>query len=336
MPETSVTNKSTFFEFTPITLTQMDQVEAIRTASGSTLYVYTFASLFSWREAERYSIYISDDAFLIKYGARGENAYLFPCGSLAGKQRMIDALLQHEPPTFYYVSDDDKLFLEGMYPGRFDFTACRNDYPYLYDKDAQIELAGKDYKGLRHKVNQGRAVARAWSSEPLTAENTDRARAITRKWAEGRTADDPTDVPAVEAALDSFSFLPVWGVLFMADGEDIVVRDGGAGEGEGGASGGVVHGCGAREVSVVCRGRGAGLEGVAERWAGGLHRADELLGGLCEVQFVHRRSVAVARPRATDDLRDRSDGERSSPHRVAGQSAGRLRPRGGPCRRCLL
>lgn len=221
MPETSVTNKSTFFEFTPITLTQMDQVEAIRTASGSTLYVYTFASLFSWREAERYSIYISDDAFLIKYGARGENAYLFPCGSLAGKQRMIDALLQHEPPTFYYVSDDDKLFLEGMYPGRFDFTACRNDYPYLYDKDAQIELAGKDYKGLRHKVNQGRAVARAWSSEPLTAENTDRARAITRKWAEGRTADDPTDVPAVEAALDSFSFLPVWGVLFMADGEDI-------------------------------------------------------------------------------------------------------------------
>ena len=49
----------------------------------------------------------------------------------------------------------------------------------------------------------------------------------------------------------------------MADGEDIVVRNCRAGQGEGSASGGVVHRCGAGEVSVVHRVRGAGLDVVA-------------------------------------------------------------------------
>ena len=44
----------------------MDRVEAIRAASGSTLYVYSFASLFSWQEHEHYSIHISDDADFIQ------------------------------------------------------------------------------------------------------------------------------------------------------------------------------------------------------------------------------------------------------------------------------
>lgn len=207
--------------FTPIGLSQMERVEAIRSASGNTLYFYSFASLFVWQELEGYSVCVADDAFLVKHGVRGDNVYLFPCGSDNGKKRLIDALMKSGSPAFSCVSDNDKAFLEKEYPGMFTFTECRDDYPYLYEKNEQIALIGKEFKNLRHQIHLGRAAAKEWSSEPLTAENTDRAREITRKWAQGRSADAPTDVPAIEAALDGFESLKLWGVLFRADGDDV-------------------------------------------------------------------------------------------------------------------
>ena len=199
----------------------MDRVETIRAASGSTLYIYAFASLFAWQERERYSICISDDAFLVKYGARGDNVYLFPCGSKSGKRRFVDALLQQGSPVFAYVSDDDRGFLESEYPDRFSFTACRDDYPYLYDKDEQIALFGKDFKHLRHQVNLGRSVALEWSSEPLCDGNVERAMTINRKWAHARCDGDLADTAPAETALRHLSLLRMWGVLFKADGEDV-------------------------------------------------------------------------------------------------------------------
>lgn len=206
--------------FTPISISQRKKVEAIRSASGSTLYVYTFTSLFSWREFEQYEICFGDDAFLVKNGAAGENAYLFPCGSPEGKKALIDALLPHRKPVFYSVTDEDRRFLENTYPGRFTFEDCRDEYSYLYDKDEQIAMQGKEFKNLRHQVNLGRASAQKWSFEPLTEGNIARALVLNRRWEEGRSSTDPTDMTAVETALRHFSRLSLWGLLFQADGKD--------------------------------------------------------------------------------------------------------------------
>ncbi|MBQ6540818.1 MAG: DUF2156 domain-containing protein [Oscillospiraceae bacterium] len=199
----------------------MEQIEAIRTASGSTLYVYTFASLFSWKEYEQYEICFGDGAFIIKNGTGGSTAYLFPCGSEKGKKELIDGLLQFEAPVFYSVTDDDKLFLEIEYPGRFTFEDCRDEYPYLYDKDAQIAMAGKEYKRLRHQVNLGRAIAGEWSTEQICEANIERALKLTRRWGDDRDPDDLADTAAAETALRNFSRLSMWGMLFQADGNDI-------------------------------------------------------------------------------------------------------------------
>ena len=212
--------------FTSITLSQMETVESIRIKSCSTMYVYTFASLFAWQEHEGYGIYISDDAFLVKHGIRGEDVYLFPCGTEEGKKRLIDALLANCSPVFSFVTDEDRLFLERVYPGRFRFTACRDDYPYLYDKEEQISLAGKEFKNLRHQVNLGRSSALSWSTETLSEENIDRALFINRKWAEEHLNNDLADTAAAEKALCHFSHLKLWGVLFKADGHDVAYVSG--------------------------------------------------------------------------------------------------------------
>ena len=207
--------------FSPITIEQKERAEEIRKASGSTLYVYTFASLFAWREAEQYEICFGDGAFLVKNGASGDRAYLYPCGTPEGKRALIDALVQCEKPVFYDVTDHDRRFLEEAYPGRFRFEDCRDEYPYLYDKNEQIALAGKAYKSLRHQIHLGRAVAGTWSAEPLTDENAERALALNVRWAQARGAEGLADTAAAETALRHFSSLSMWGLLFQADGSDL-------------------------------------------------------------------------------------------------------------------
>ena len=217
---TSENSKVSLLQFTPITLQQMDRVEAIRAASGSTLYVYTFASLFAWQETERYAICVSEDAFVVRHGCRGENVYMFPCGSDSGKKRLTDALLAGGSFSFSYVTDEDRLFLENEYPGKFSFTDCRDDYPYLYDKDEQIALEGKNYRKLKHHVMTGLESAQAWTYELLSPDNVPRAIEITREWVKGRAPGDVGDAVAAETALMNFDTLKLWGALFMADGAD--------------------------------------------------------------------------------------------------------------------
>ena len=207
--------------FTPIALSQKEKVEAIRKAFGNTLYIYTFASLFAWQADEQYAISFGDDAFIVKYGIKGSHAYLFPCGSEEGKKKLIDNLIQFEVPVFYSMTDEDKAFMENAYPQQFRFEECRDDFPYLYDKDAQITLNGKTYKNLRHQINQGRAVANEWLTEPITDANVSRALALNERWAEQQGENILADIRAAQTALHHFSALSMWGLLFQADGEDV-------------------------------------------------------------------------------------------------------------------
>ena len=207
-------------EFTPISLQQKEQIEAIRTAFGNTLYVYTFASLYAWQTDEQYEICFSGNAFIVKNGAVGENAYLFPCGEDGDKKKLIDSLLLYEKPDFYSLSDEDKHFLENEYPGKFAFEERRDEFIYLYDRKEQVELRGKHFKSLRHHVNSGRSKAAEWITEELNEENIERALEVNRKWAEARKDYGLADTVAAGRALENFGRLSMWGLIFKADGED--------------------------------------------------------------------------------------------------------------------
>ena len=213
------TNEAQTLEFSPISLSLKDRIESIRTAFGNTLYVYTFASLFAWQEDEQYEICFYNNAFIIKSGAVGDNAYLFPCGDDGDKKALIDALLEYEKPVFYSVTDEDKLFLEKEYPNSFTLEEYRDEFIYLFDRKDQVELKGKEFKKLRRNINSGRAKADEWITEELTEENIPRALSVNQKWAEKNNI--LADSLAAKRALENFSQLSMWGLLFKADGEDM-------------------------------------------------------------------------------------------------------------------
>ncbi|MBR2099741.1 MAG: DUF2156 domain-containing protein [Eubacterium sp.] len=205
--------------FEPIALAHRDRVEEIRRTFGNTLYVYSFASLFAWKTEEQYEICFLGNAFLIKNGAQGENAYLFPCGEDGDKKKLLDLLLQNGKPDLYSLTEEDVCFLENAYPKKFLFTECRDEFIYLYDKQEQIELKGSSFKRLRHRINSGRSEANEWKTEALTDNNVQRALAINQKWAELNNGG-LADTTAAQLALDNFSQLSMWGLIFTADGED--------------------------------------------------------------------------------------------------------------------
>ena len=207
-------------EFEPVSLSHRERVESIRRACGNTLYVYTFASLFAWQTDEQYEICFHDNAFIVKNGANGDNAYLFPCGADSDKKALIDTLLQYEKPVFSSVTDEDKEFLENGYPDCFKFEECRDEFIYIYDREEQVALKGRTFKSLRHHVNQGRSRADEWTTEPINDENAARAIEINRKWAENRGDYVLADTVAARRALEHFSQLSMWGLIFRADGED--------------------------------------------------------------------------------------------------------------------
>ena len=217
---------SDLLSFEPVSLSQMEKVEMIRRSSGNTLYVYTFVSLFTWQEYEQYEICISDDAFIVKDGLMGKSAFLFPCGSDEGKKRLIDAVLCYDSLVFSSLTDMDKLFLEENYPDRFVFEECRDEFPYLFDKQEQIALRGKEYKNLRHQINIGRAAAKEWTIEPMTDNNVQTALSINQRWQNNRDTDDLADSVAAQTALNNFSKLEMWGLIFKADGRDIAYAAG--------------------------------------------------------------------------------------------------------------
>ncbi len=209
-------------EFRRITLSDREKIEKIRIASGNLQYLYTFASLYIWQREEQYGILIDGDSFLIKNGAEGERAYLFPCGSYEGKRRLIDKLLLlEEKPEFFSLTDEDKAFLEKEYPDKFEFSDRREEYSYIYDKKAQIELSGKEFKRIRHKVNTGRAAAESWNIEPISEKNIKRALSVNELWAKSKGENELTDAPAAHTALSNYSELKMHGLLFNADGRDI-------------------------------------------------------------------------------------------------------------------
>jgi len=103
----------------------------------------------------------------------------------------------------------------------FEFEEIRDEFIYLFDRKAQVELKGKDYKKQRHQIHIGKNSAAQWSTELLTQENTDRAIAINKEWVKKTGKNGLADIEAANCALKHFKELSMWGMLFKADGEDV-------------------------------------------------------------------------------------------------------------------
>lgn len=202
--------------WTPITLEMMQQVEEIRHNAGKYSSYHSFALIFIWKEEMQLSIWLEPDGYMVREQDRGDYCYFFPCGSDETKKKMLSTLPANT--ILRFADAQDLAFLEKWQPGLYKSQPVRDDWEYLYNKQAQLELKTKQYRQIRRSVNQFCSLAN-WRSLPLDAQSMPFAYEIEAQWQSlniGRIGE--ADKVAAIHALDFFPELELAGVVvFLED-----------------------------------------------------------------------------------------------------------------------
>ena len=198
----------------PIHLEDRTAIESIRRQAGHTLSAHAFVSLFLWQDSMCLSVCLRPTAYFVRFQARGENAWFFPCGSTQEKLAFLRLMCAVPGFTLYYLRQEDLDFLERYFPGQFSFTPTRGDAEYLYDRTAQLNLRGGAYKNLRSKIHKARN-RHQWQIHTLDTPTYHLAEQVARLWQARR--DGPGDLNVALLALQNFEPLALTGIILESE-----------------------------------------------------------------------------------------------------------------------
>lgn len=184
---------------------------------------HAFASLYIWQEDMGLSIHLEDELFVVKCRWRGENAWFFPCGEERLVRHAVKELLVEKDLLLCYLREEDAVFLEREFPGRFQVMEKKSDHEYLYDRAEQASLKGGRFVRLRNDIHRvERLHTLSW--EPLCSENAGDALIISRAWQrQSDNSEGLADLAASERLLLEWDALDVRGVVASVDGEPYAV-----------------------------------------------------------------------------------------------------------------
>lgn len=151
-------------------------VEQIRRRQGHESSSHAFLSLFLWQEELGLELFLTKDMFAVKCNKRGGNCWFFPCGT---QEAVTDFLrnqmdISLEPLRLCYMRQEDKELLKRAFPEHFIITPVAEDDEYLYDREEQILLQGKNFRHHRNSLNRLKQKY-ALEIRDISAENLDDA-----------------------------------------------------------------------------------------------------------------------------------------------------------------
>ena len=201
--------------FEELTLADRDAIELRRAAGKHKASSHAFTSLFLWAKEKGYTVAFCQNAFVVKEGER----YFFPCGDTPSVLTALGDILKQEPnAVFCYAREEDLALVREVYGDAVVIEHDAASREYLYDRSEQIEMKGKKFTYQRAKCNKARRLGEI-VSRPLTKDNAEDAKAITKIWASRREGDADTRVTA--RALKYREALGLIGNILYLDGEPI-------------------------------------------------------------------------------------------------------------------
>ena len=140
-----------------------------------------------------------------------------------------DAAERGNPMRLRSLTNETRAELEALYPGKFEFTACRNSYDYIYTVEELSELHGKKLQSKRNHCNRFEDEFPDWFTAPITVENLPQCHEMLRIWYEthepavnAQELDQlQLEKAALQRAFDHFDELEMDGLL-LSDGERII------------------------------------------------------------------------------------------------------------------
>ncbi len=207
------------YQFCDIQLSDRALIENICALNGGTLYSHTFHVMYLWKDLWKLSICVEDDFFVAKVLLDGVEGYFSPCGNPDKKIEFLKWFIDNKSNDCILcnISEDDKDFIEAHTDGELSLEFAREDCPYIYDKNEQLEMQGKKYRNMRGSLRKSTR-GYEWSSACIDKDNISDVRFIVDTWI-NKDSTDRHDKKSVKLALDNFFELGMFGVILYRDGE---------------------------------------------------------------------------------------------------------------------
>lgn len=212
-----------------ITLQHHELIEQMCRHYGHESSSHAFLSLFLWQEEMGLELYLMPDMFAVKCKRRGENNWFFPCGR---EEAVIDFLRRQiasgtEPLRLCYMRQEDVELISRVFPNRFTVNAVPEDDEYLYDREEQLLLQGKDFRHHRNSLNRLKRKYELKTCD-ISAENLD-AVALVLEYARGKRAETAGPLCTLSAErmlLKNWEKLNMNGVIVYANGKPAAIAAG--------------------------------------------------------------------------------------------------------------
>lgn len=186
----------------PVEIGDKKWVDPIVFAEDSLSADYNFGSMFMWDNTFQQLIGRMGNRLVVKptYGDPHFFAYPIGTGALAPVIEAMreDARENGNPFVLLGVAKKHVDELEAAFPGRFEFTALREYFDYIYPAEKLATLSGKKLHGKRNHINRF-LEQNDWSYEALKPEHFSKCRVMLDDW----TARNPGSEE--ESALDEYS-----------------------------------------------------------------------------------------------------------------------------------
>jgi len=216
-------NRTISMNTEPITFQTRERIEALRQQYQHNTASHAFTSLYIWKQDLNLSLYIEDELYAVAYGLMGGNTWYFPCGSKNAVTEFLKRQMEEGKLTLYGVRDEDRCFLEEVFPGRFTITERADDSEYLYDRVALQQMKGRKYANLRNHVNRIKKEHTVEYSV-IDGNNIIDVQKIASSWtARADSEDGITDKHASATFVAEWKALGIQGVVVSVDQEPYAV-----------------------------------------------------------------------------------------------------------------
>ena len=190
---------------------------------------YSFANLYLWgrqRVARVHGYYV----FFSQFNRR--TVYPFPVGQ-GDIRPVLEAIMEDARERgitcrITGMSEEQCRLLDELYPGKWRIHCDRDSYDYVYAIEDLAELKGRKFQKKRNHLNKFRAAHPDCTAVPITQENMEAVREMTRQWYIWKQEQEPTmdlhmERSALQKALDHLQELDMEAMALMEEGKVIAI-----------------------------------------------------------------------------------------------------------------
>ncbi|MBR2947764.1 MAG: DUF2156 domain-containing protein [Bacteroidales bacterium] len=158
-------------QFKEIELADREWVKPLLAISDFRGTEYCFTSLYMWSSIYHTRIAKLDEMVLIRSTDEQYAYYLYPAGKIdlpkAVELMMEDARNLGKKFAFNSLTESNKEEIEKTFPQQFEFTPTRNNFDYIYHREALATLSGKKYQPKRNFISRFKELPN-WSYESIS------------------------------------------------------------------------------------------------------------------------------------------------------------------------